>query len=121
MLNKVDLLPDDEREQCCREVVEALDWQGSVFSIAAISQRGTGDLCTSIIDYLEECWEAEAANPELAEQESQRREQMQQEARDRIEGLRTAHRADKSGQADDDEDDDRDDDDYDVEVVYTQE
>ena len=120
VLNKVDLLPEEEREQRCREVVEALDWQGPVFSIAALSQQGTGDLCTGIIDYLEECWEAEAANPELAEQEAQRREQMQQEARERIEALRTAHRARKSEQSEE-SDDDWDDDDYDVEVVYTQE
>ncbi|MCV6604327.1 MAG: Obg family GTPase CgtA [Porticoccaceae bacterium] len=116
VLNKVDLLPEDERKQRCRELVDELGWQGPVFSIAAISKQGTGDLCTEIMDYLQECWQAEEANPELAEQESLRREQMQQEARDRIEELRSAHRR---GKQSDDDDDDWDDDDYDVEVVYT--
>ncbi|UTW45077.1 Obg family GTPase CgtA [bacterium SCSIO 12696] len=118
VLNKMDLLPEDERDTRCQELLDALDWQGPVFSIAAISQQGTGDLCRDIMDYLSECWEAEAANPELAEQESQRREQMQQEARERIEQLREARRR---GQVDQDDDDDWDDDDYDIEVVYTQE
>ncbi|MDM3872398.1 Obg family GTPase CgtA [Porticoccus sp. W117] len=116
VLNKVDLLPEADREQRCKELVEALDWQGPVFSIAAISKQGTGDLCTEIMDYLQECWQAEEANPELAQQESQRREQMQQEARERIEELREARRR---GSSSEDDDDDWDDDDYDVEVVYT--
>ncbi|MGS2724193.1 Obg family GTPase CgtA [Porticoccus sp. GXU_MW_L64] len=116
VLNKVDLLPEADREQRCRELIAALDWQGPVFSIAAISKQGTGDLCTDIMDYLQECWQAEEANPELAQQESQRREQMQQEARERIEELRDARRR---GSGPEDDDDDWDDDDYDVEVVYT--
>ena len=119
VLNKVDLLPEEEREQRCQELVDELGWDGPVFSIAAISQQGTGELCTQIMDYLEECWQAEAANPELAEQESQRREAMQQEARERIEELRAAHRRGKLDSQDDD--DDWDDDDYDVDVVYTRE
>lgn len=119
VLNKVDLLPEEEREERCREVVEELGWEGPVFTISAISQQGTGDICVQIMDYIEECAETEAANPELAELEAQRREQMQQEARERIEELRIAHRAARKGQAQDSDDDDWDDDDYDVEVVYT--
>lgn len=119
VLNKVDLLPEDEREQRCKELVSQLNWQGPVFAIAAISQLGTGELCTAIIDYLEECWQAETADPELLKQEHERREQMQREARERIEELRAMRRGGAVDQSDDD--DDWDEDDYDVDVVYTRE
>jgi len=54
VLNKVDLLPEDEREARCRDVVEALRWEGPVFRIAAIRKQGTSELCGRIMDYLEE-------------------------------------------------------------------
>lgn len=115
VLNKLDLLPEEEREARCHEVVEQLGWQGPVYQVAAISGQGTGKLCGRIMKYLEQCREAEEANPELAEQEENFRQQMQAEARERITALRNAQRAGK-GRAD--QGDDFDDDDGDVEVVY---
>lgn len=54
VLNKVDLLPEEEREARCRAVVEALQWRGPVFRISAIRKQGTAELCGRIMDYLEE-------------------------------------------------------------------
>lgn len=54
VLNKVDLLPEQEREARCRAVVEALHWQGPVFRVSAIGKQGTAELCGRIMDYLEE-------------------------------------------------------------------
>jgi GTP-binding protein len=117
LLNKVDLLPADEVEERCREVVEALDWQGPVFQISAINKQGTSEMSGQLMDYLEGQWDAEKENPELVEEEIETQEAMQQEARERIEELRTRHRRRK--QSDDDQDDDDfDDDDYDVEFEY---
>ena len=53
VLNKVDLLPQDEREARCRAVVEQLNWQGPVFETAAISQQGTRELVLAVMGYLE--------------------------------------------------------------------
>lgn len=117
VLNKVDLLPEDEREARCREIIAALDWQGPVFSIAAINKTGVEPICQQIMAMVEEFAQREHEDPELAEQERAIQAQMQEEARERIQALAEARRlARKAGLEDDD--DDWDDDDYDVEVFY---
>ena len=54
MLNKIDLLSDDEREQRCQEIIDNLDWQGPVFKIAAINKTNTQPLVYQIMEYLEQ-------------------------------------------------------------------
>jgi len=53
VLNKVDLVPAEEREAHCQAIVEHLAWQGPVFRIAAISGEGTQELVYKIMEYLE--------------------------------------------------------------------
>ena len=53
VLNKVDLLPDGEREARCSDIVARLDWQGPVFETAAVSQQGTQSLVFAIMEYIE--------------------------------------------------------------------
>ncbi|WP_439135784.1 Obg family GTPase CgtA [Pseudomaricurvus sp.] len=115
LLNKVDLLPPDEAEARCQEVIDQLGWEGPVFRISAINKQGTQELCGQVLDYLEERWDAEKADPELAEAEFDTQEAMQEEARERIEELRERHRAQRLASKDDD---DFDDDDYDVDFEY---
>ena len=113
LLNKRDLL-DDETFQARREaVVAALNWQGPVYEIAAISAQGTDALCGDLMNHLEQLKAAEQADPELAERERQLQSQMQQEARERIAQLRASQQRARRG-----DDDDFDDDDYDVDVEY---
>lgn len=116
VLNKLDLLPEDERDALCQEVIERLDWQGPVFQVAAISKEGTWSVCQAIMRYIEERQEAEAADADLAAAESERRALLEEEARERLRVHREALRARK--QQDDDDWDDFDDDDYDVDVEY---
>jgi len=54
VLNKVDLLPPGERDQRCREVVQALDWQGPVFEISALNRGGTDALVHAAMDFIEQ-------------------------------------------------------------------
>jgi GTP-binding protein len=54
VLNKVDLIPEDLRQDYCAEIVKELDWKGPVFYISAISKLGTEILVYRIMDYLEE-------------------------------------------------------------------
>jgi len=112
LLNKIDLLPPDEVESRCREIVAALDWKGPVFQVAAIKQTGTDSLCGTILEHLEQRWAAEAADPELAVEEDRLQSRMQQEARERIAALQAQRRAERQGRDDDDDDDD------DVEIIY---
>jgi GTP-binding protein len=54
VLNKIDLLPEEEREQHCQAIVDALDWQGPVFKVAAINKTNTQELVYKIMEYLEQ-------------------------------------------------------------------
>lgn len=116
LLNKIDMLPEEEVDARCQAVVERLNWQGPVCRIAAINKTGTQSLCGDILEHLESCWDAEREDPECAEQEALLQTQMQQEARERIEELRERHRAERLARKR--AGDDWDDDDYDVEVEY---
>ena len=53
VLNKTDLLPYAERESRCSEVVAALQWQGPVFEISALTGDGTDRLVQSTMDFIE--------------------------------------------------------------------
>ncbi|CAH0993279.1 GTPase Obg [Sinobacterium norvegicum] len=120
VLNKLDLLPEDERQERVDAIVSALDWQGKVYSISAISSVGTDALVSDLMDYIEHRRELESEDPELLELEREQQTLMQEEGRQRIEEL-AEHRAVeramalKSGLEDDDDDDD---DDHDVEIIY---
>jgi len=53
VLNKTDLLPPEEAKQRVADLVKALDWQGPVFEIAAISGAGCKALCQAIMQHIE--------------------------------------------------------------------
>jgi GTPase len=53
VLNKVDLLPAEEHEARCNDIVRRLNWRGPVFAIAAISGAGTQELVYKAMEYLE--------------------------------------------------------------------
>jgi len=125
VLNKTDLLPDDEVEDACKAVVEELDWQGPVFMISAISGQGTKALCAAIMDYIDGHRDRENIDPNLKVEFEKRRQQVQAEARERIDGLAEARRLARLGGKqvegeEFDEDFDDEDDDDDVEVVYAE-
>jgi GTP-binding protein len=116
VLNKVDLLPEDEREARCQEVIDELGWDGPVYRVSALQKNNTEALCHDILRFVEEQAEQLAADPEAAEAEAALQEAMQSEARERIQALSDAKRA--AQRAEKDDDDDLDDDDGEVEVVY---
>ena len=119
VLNKIDLLPEDEREQRCQEIIDGLDWKGPVFSVAAISRLGVEPICGAVMDYVERCNEAEREDESLRDAEIEKQHQMQAESRERIQQLAAERRAARLLAKEAGENDD-DDDDYDVEVVYEQ-
>ncbi len=54
VLNKTDLLPREDAEIRCRDIVQRLEWDGPVYEISAISGNGTKELVFDIMNYLEE-------------------------------------------------------------------
>jgi GTP-binding protein len=71
VINKIDLLPEDERDQVCDDLIKRLDWKGKVFKLSAISKQGTQDLCFKIMDYVDEQKELALAETEAEVKEEQ--------------------------------------------------
>ena len=118
VLNKIDLLPEDEVDGLCERVVEQLGWEGPVFRMSGLASQGTKVLCAAIMDYIDDHRQREGADPALIELADERRTIIQAEARDRIDGLaQTRRHAREQSQVNDDDDDD---DDHDVDVVYAE-
>ena len=53
VLNKMDLVLDEDAAQQRSALLDALDWQGPVFEISALAHTGTRALVMAIMDYLE--------------------------------------------------------------------
>ena len=115
VLNKIDLLPEDEVDELCDHVVEKLGWEGPVFRMSGLASQGTKVLCAAIMDYIDDHRQQEVADPELSEIADQRRTVIQAEARDRIEDLAQTRRHARQQSKIDDSDDD-----HDVDVVYAE-
>jgi len=63
VLNKLDLINDDEQDEICDRIIKELNWQGPVFRISGISGDGTNELTFAIMNYIEE----NQREPETAE------------------------------------------------------
>lgn len=118
VLNKLDLVSEEEHEALCQDLLEKTGWKGPVYQISALTGEGTKPLTDDIMDYIEGRRERAAEDEEFAAQIVTERETVEQESRDRMEELAEYRRqraaARKAGSDDDD-------DDYDVEVEWVQE
>jgi len=54
VLNKTDLLPDDEAKELCERIVEETQWPGNVYQISAVQRSGTQKLVNDIAYALEQ-------------------------------------------------------------------
>lgn len=48
VLNKLDLLPEDEQERVCQDIIKRLKWKGPVYKISALNKAGTEQLCRDV-------------------------------------------------------------------------
>lgn len=115
VLNKFDLLPEEQRETVAAEIIERLGWEGPVYRISAISGEGTDALVQAAHRWLTEQRRLENEGEEAAEREREMRERMEAEA-----VARTEARLGRKRKRDAEDNDDFDDDDYDVEVEYVE-
>ena len=53
VINKTDVVLDEDRERIVTELLEELSWKGPVYTISAIGRQGTQALCNDIMAYLE--------------------------------------------------------------------
>lgn len=116
VLNKLDLIPEDEREEHIQAVIEALDWQGPVYKIAAINGEGTFQLCADIMQHIEERRERAKEDPEFAQQLLQEQDLVDEESRAHIEMLQQQRKLERQLAREEAEDDDDEDG---AEIFYT--
>lgn len=112
VLNKMDVVAEDEREALARGIVDRLGWTGPVYALSALAGEGTERLCQDIMVYLEERRQAEREDPEVAEALEVERMQLDQEVRERVDYLKEVARDKRENGLEDEDDDD------DVEVHY---
>ena len=115
VLNKIDLVDSETLAERRQAIIDALDWQGPVYEIAAINGTETDRLAGDLMTAIEHLNEQEASDPELALMELDVQEQMQFEARERIELLRAQRKVQRLADKADDEDDD-----HEVDIEYRQ-
>jgi len=115
VLNKIDLVDSETLAERQQAIIDALDWQGPVYEIAAINGTETDRLAGDLMTAIEHLNEQEANDPELALMELDVQEQMQLEARERIELLRAQRKVQRLADKADDEDDD-----HEVDIEYRQ-
>ncbi len=53
VLNKIDLLPPEERDRRCAEIVRRLRFRGPVFRTSGATGEGTRELCQAVMRHLE--------------------------------------------------------------------
>ncbi|MDN5880964.1 MAG: Obg family GTPase CgtA, partial [Nitrosospira sp.] len=54
VLNKADLLPENEREKICKKFIRSLRWKGKSFTISALAGEGCKALTYAIMAHLEQ-------------------------------------------------------------------
>ena len=124
VLNKVDQLLDDEREQRKQAVIDQLGWTGPVFMISALDGEGTKELAQAMMRYLEERDLRIGEDKEYAEYLVDLDQRIEDEGRARLQELDDKRALRRAGvkaveDVDDDFDEDYDEDDEDgAEIIY---
>jgi len=118
VVNKADTIPEDQWDEALDDVVKRLNWKGPAYIISGLLEQGTELLAQDLMIRLESIWAEEEATPEMADEERMTRLRMAEEARERLNEVREARRAQRlaaklEAQREDD-------DDGDMEVVYQQ-
>lgn len=107
VINKADLMLEDELQERINRIVSDLEWKGEVFTISAYNREGTEELSLKLVDFIDALPPEEEVDVE-AEVEF-KWDNYHQDSQDS---------ANEDFEGDDLDDDDFDDDDYDVEVIY---
>lgn len=53
VLNKLDLVPQEEQQELCQCIIKGLDWQGPTYKISGLNKQGVEQLCFDIMDLID--------------------------------------------------------------------
>lgn len=123
VLNKLDQIAEESREEWCQHILDELEWTGPVFKTSGLLSEGTKEVVYYLMDQIEQQREREVEDPEYAAEVRAFREQLEVETREQTIAAKEAYRAMRRAQRlesmmDDDDDFDDDEDDNDVEIIY---
>ena len=122
VLNKLDQLAEESREEWCKHILDELQWDGPVFKTSGLLEEGTKPVVYYLMDQIEQQRERELEDPEYAAEVKAFREQLEAETREQTLAAKEAYRQMRKEQRDAaslaDDLDDFDDDDDEMEVVY---
>ncbi|WP_269524295.1 Obg family GTPase CgtA [Acinetobacter baumannii] len=123
VLNKLDQIAEESREEWCQHILDELQWTGPAFKTSGLLEEGTKEVVYYLMDQIEQQREREVEDPEYAAEVRAFREQLEAETREQTIAAKEAYRAMRKAQRlesmmDDDDDFDDDEDDGDVESIY---
>ncbi|EXB05075.1 TPA: Obg family GTPase CgtA [Acinetobacter baumannii] len=123
VLNKLDQIAEESRDEWCQHILDELQWTGPVFKTSGLLEEGTKEVVYYLMDQIEQQREREVEDPEYAAEVRAFREQLEAETREQTIAAKEAYRAMRKAQRlesmmDDDDDFDDDEDDGDVESIY---
>ncbi|MEC6037677.1 Obg family GTPase CgtA [Acinetobacter nosocomialis] len=119
VLNKLDQIAEESREEWCQHILEELEWTGPVFKTSGLLSEGTKEVVYYLMDQIEQQREREVEDPEYAAEVRAFREQLEVETREQTIAAKEAYRAMRRAQRlESMMDDDDDEDDNDVESIY---
>ena len=52
VVNKIDLVPEDQRDELIAGITESIAWEGPVFAVSAATGEGTEALCRKVAEFL---------------------------------------------------------------------
>ena len=111
VVNKADLLSNDEHERVLKELIADLQWKGRFFLISGATGLGMELLCNSIYSHIDNLREKEESNPDYKRLVIENRKAIFREARDQINRIAELRReAKKNSESDDGSD---------IEVIFT--
>ena len=111
VVNKADLLSNDEHERVLKELLADLQWKGRFFLISGATGLGMELLCNSIYSHIDNLREKEESNPDYKRLVIENRKAIFREARDQINRIAELRReAKKNSESDEGSD---------IEVIFT--
>jgi GTP-binding protein len=67
VLNKIDLLPEEEQAGAVQALLDGLDWKAPHFALSALTGAGTKPLCYAVMDHLDAVPKSEGHSESVAE------------------------------------------------------
>jgi len=103
VLNKADMLTQEQILQIKLQIIEKLNWQNKVFIISAHERQGTDALSYAVMQYLEQHFLALKEDSLYAENMQSLDLKIEQEARERLQWLDQQRKANKNSYQDNDQ------------------